>query len=58
MYTDQATVNTIRGATRDESMKDLFKTKLPDMKTRKMTTPHMSRVKVIGQACPWDSYGL
>ena len=58
MYTDQVTVNMTRGATRDESTKYPFKTKFPDMKMRKITTPHMRRVKVIGQACPWDSYGL
>lgn len=58
MYTDQVTVKTTRGATRNESTKDLFKTKFPDMKMRKMTTPHIKRVKVIDQACPWDSYGL
>jgi hypothetical protein len=52
MYIDQVTVKMTRGATRDESMKDPFKTKFPDMKMRKMTTPHMRRVKVIGQACP------
>jgi hypothetical protein len=58
MYTDQVTVKITRGATRNESTKDLFKTKFPDMKIRKITTPHIRRVKVIGQACPWDSYGL
>jgi hypothetical protein len=58
MYIDQNTVKTRRGAMRDERTKDPFRTKFPDMKMRKMTTPHIRRANVIGQACPWDSYGL
>jgi hypothetical protein len=52
VYTDQNTVNTARGATRSERTKYPFNTKIPDMKMRKITTPHMRRLKVMGQDCP------
>jgi len=52
MYHDHAIVPIMSGDTREDKMNDRFKMKFPDMKTRKMTTPQIKRVNVIGQASP------
>lgn len=55
IYQLQPSTKRRRGATRVARMKPRLRMKLPIMKMRKMRMAQMRRVKVMGQASPWDS---
>jgi hypothetical protein len=50
MYHDHTTVPTKRGIRSDDRMYDFMSVKMPIMKRRKMTTPQIRRLNVMGQA--------
>lgn len=52
IYQLQPTVKIRSGTTSEERMKPRLRMKLPIMKTRKMITAQIRRVKVMGQASP------